>query len=58
MFNFIELQKKQIYHTVRQIIRQMTYKNMRKYRKEELCWCKSGKLYGDCHMEFDKRIDI
>ena len=33
MFNFIELQKKQIYHTVRQIIRQMTYKNMRKYRK-------------------------
>ncbi len=31
---------------------------MRKYRKDELCWCKSGKLYGDCHMEFDRRIDM
>ncbi|MBQ4282425.1 MAG: M24 family metallopeptidase, partial [Lachnospira sp.] len=31
---------------------------MRKYKKDEMCWCKSGKLYGDCHMEFDRRIDM
>ncbi len=31
---------------------------MRKYRKDELCWCKSGKLYGDCHMDFDRRIEM
>ena len=31
---------------------------MRKYRKDELCWCKGGKLYGDCHMDFDRRIEM
>ena len=29
---------------------------MRKYRKDEVCWCGSGKMYGECHMEFDKKI--
>ena len=31
---------------------------MKKLRKDELCWCKSGKPYGECHMEFDKKIDM
>lgn len=26
-------------------------------KKEDLCWCKSGKKYGECHMAFDRKID-
>ena len=31
---------------------------MRKLRKDEPCWCKSQKPYGECHAEFDKKIEI
>lgn len=31
---------------------------MKKYRKDEPCWCGSGAMYGDCHMAFDKRIEM
>lgn len=30
---------------------------MKKLRKEDLCWCGSGRQYGECHMAFDKKID-
>ena len=25
--------------------------------KNEPCWCKSGKPYCECHMEFDRRLE-
>ncbi len=31
---------------------------MKKLKRDELCWCKSGKHYGDCHMAFDKKLDV
>lgn len=31
---------------------------MSKIGKNEKCWCKSGKLYGECHMDFDKKINL
>lgn len=31
---------------------------MKKLRKEEPCWCKSGKAYGECHAAFDRKIEI
>lgn len=31
---------------------------MKKLRKDEPCWCGSNKPYGQCHMEFDRRIDM
>ena len=31
---------------------------MRKLMKDEPCWCKSGKPYEECHMAFDKKIDV
>lgn len=31
---------------------------MKKLRRDELCWCQSGKNYGECHMEFDKKIEL
>ncbi|MBQ8451315.1 MAG: type I methionyl aminopeptidase [Clostridia bacterium] len=30
---------------------------MHKYRDTEKCWCKSGKLYKDCHKEFDIKLE-
>jgi methionyl aminopeptidase len=30
---------------------------MKKLRREEPCWCGSGKPYGVCHSDFDRRID-
>lgn len=30
----------------------------RKYLKDEPCWCGSGKKYCECHMEYDKKIEI
>lgn len=30
----------------------------KKWKNDDLCWCGCGKLYGDCHMEFDKKIDL
>ncbi len=32
--------------------------NMKKLRREEPCWCNSGKTYGTCHMEFDKKLEM
>lgn len=29
----------------------------RKMRPESICWCKSGKEYQNCHMEFDKKVN-
>ncbi len=29
---------------------------LRKIGKEDPCWCGSGKKYGDCHMEFDRKV--
>ncbi len=31
---------------------------MKKIKREEPCWCKSGKMYGVCHMEFDKKLEM
>jgi len=31
---------------------------VKKLRKEEPCWCKSGKAYGECHAAFDRKIEI
>ncbi len=31
---------------------------MKKLKREEPCWCKSGKMYGVCHMEFDKKLEM
>lgn len=31
---------------------------MKKLRKDEPCWCNSGKPYGECHVAFDKKIEI
>ena len=28
----------------------------KKLRDNDLCWCKSGRLYGECHKEYDKKI--
>ena len=30
----------------------------KKPRPEEGCWCHSGKMYKDCHMEYDKKIEV
>lgn len=30
---------------------------MKKLKNDELCWCGSNKEYGECHKEFDKKID-
>lgn len=27
-------------------------------KNTDLCWCKSGKQYGDCHMEYDKKMEF
>ncbi len=32
--------------------------NMKKLKREEPCWCNSGKMYGICHMEFDKKLEM
>lgn len=29
---------------------------MKKYRPNDVCWCKSGKPYGICHMQYDKKL--
>lgn len=29
---------------------------MKKLMKDEPCWCQSGRAYGECHFDFDKRI--
>lgn len=29
---------------------------MKKLKKDDMCWCGSGKQYQDCHEEFDKKI--
>ena len=31
---------------------------MKKLTEDQPCWCKSGKLYGECHMDFDKKIEM
>lgn len=31
---------------------------MKGYQKDEPCWCKSGELYGICHFEFDRRLEL
>ena len=31
---------------------------MRKLRKDEPCWCGSGKMYGECHYDWDKKLEI
>jgi methionyl aminopeptidase len=31
---------------------------MKKLKDNEPCWCNSGKNYGECHLEFDKKIDM
>ena len=31
---------------------------MLKLKNEDLCWCKSGKKYCECHKDFDRRIDM
>ena len=31
---------------------------MKKLMKDEPCWCKSGKKYGECHMAFDKKLEM
>lgn len=30
----------------------------RKLRSNDLCWCKSGKKYGECHEEFDRKLAV
>lgn len=30
---------------------------MKRYRKEEPCWCKSNQPYGQCHMAFDRKVE-
>ena len=30
---------------------------MKALRKDDFCWCNSGKKYCDCHMEFDRKLD-
>ena len=30
---------------------------MKALRKNDPCWCNSGKQYCDCHMEFDRKLD-
>jgi methionyl aminopeptidase len=30
---------------------------MKALRKDDPCWCNSGKKYCDCHMEFDRKLD-
>lgn len=29
---------------------------IKKYSSNDLCWCKSGKKYGECHREFDRKL--
>lgn len=29
----------------------------KKLRPDDICWCKCGKAYSDCHMDFDKKIE-
>lgn len=29
---------------------------MKKLMNDDLCWCKSGKKYGECHKEFDRKL--
>lgn len=31
---------------------------MKKYKKDEPCWCQSNKNYGECHMDFDRKIEV
>ncbi len=31
---------------------------MKRIRPEEPCWCGSGKNYGECHLEFDKKLKM
>lgn len=30
---------------------------LRKIRREDPCWCGSGRKYGECHMEFDRKVN-
>lgn len=30
---------------------------MARFRKDDICWCGSKKMYGDCHMEFDIKLE-
>ena len=30
---------------------------MKKLRRDEPCWCGSGKNYGECHADFDRKIE-
>lgn len=30
---------------------------MKKLAKDQPCWCHSGKLYGACHLEFDRKLE-
>ena len=30
---------------------------MHKFRRNELCWCGSGKKYKHCHIDFDRKLD-
>lgn len=29
---------------------------LKKMRSNDLCWCKSGKKYGECHLAFDRKL--
>ncbi len=31
---------------------------MKKLKEDGYCWCGSGKTYGSCHMEFDRKIEM
>lgn len=31
---------------------------MKKLMKDEPCWCQSGKAYGECHMNFDRKLEM
>ena len=31
---------------------------LKKLRKDDPCWCNSGKAYGECHAAFDKKIEV
>ncbi len=31
---------------------------LKKLRRDDPCWCNSGKPYGECHANFDKKIEV
>ena len=30
---------------------------LHKFKRNELCWCGSGKKYKHCHIDFDQKLD-